>query len=1220
MLNKPYFEPIAVIGMGALFPGSNNAPSFWQNIVDGTDLITQIPPNHWLIADYYDPDPKAPDKTYCKRGGFISPIAFDPVEFGIPPANVPQTDTTQLLGLKVAKQLLTDTFGKDFDKKIDLARASVILGVTSAQELTSYAIGRLQYPIWKKALREAGIPQETEEQICQQVSDSYIPWGESMFPGLLGNVVSGRIANRFNFGGTNCVTDAACASSLAALSMAVDELQLGRSDLAITGGADTLNDIFTYVCFSKTPALSLTGDCRPFSKAADGTLLGEGIGFIALKRLADAERDGNPIYAVIRGIGSSSDGRSKSVYAPVPEGQEVAIRRCYAAAGFEPQTVELIEAHGTGTIAGDSAEINGLHKAFANSANRTKPWCAVGSVKSQIGHTKAAAGAAALIKAIMAVRHKVLPPTIKVDEPNPALEVTGSPFYINTKVRPWIRTPDHLRRAGVSSFGFGGTNFHVAIEEYHGPGKLAPRMRTLPSELLLLSAQSPQLLTATIKQMMPQIAQPGSLAYIAKQSQQQFSHQHLVRLAVIAQDEADLLAKLQLIYEQITKEPFHAYTMKNLYYTYAAQPGQIALLFPGQGSQYLNMGADVLMAFDIAQTLWSEMDTILLDPAIKLHEVVFPPPVFHKEAEQQQHKQLAMTQWTQPALAVTSLVDLAILQAVGVKADYYAGHSFGELVALCAAGVFNKETLVKLARKRGELMALASNISGAMTAVVYPDIKALLEKIATWQLAVAPANYNSPEQTVFSGSEAAIAALEVKLSSERIGFRRLPVSTAFHSQIIKDSQQPFLDYMKMQTFHKPRQPVYANTTAAIYPDEPDQIREYLAKQLLSPVQFVAQIEAMYAAGVRIFIETGPRDILTNLVKKILVGKDISAISVDSKQKDGITSLWNTLGQLAVNGVKLDFSALWQEYAEPVKLKPHSTKHFTLNISGTSYGKPYPPIAADTKDLLERNLIGPFKEEINNFSPINNERITPMLRNQIKTSDLPGTRDQLASHSSDTLEKVLELYQKLQEEVARTHIEYQTLSEKSHLAYLDEARTALDEIRLLAMGQVEAAPTLAHEETDRTQRVQVAKNLYEAPKPLVKQENFTATPSVQKMAPPPTIAITAAPAPAADAVTPTVISLEPVISQSSEANEIGIDSGIQATILAIVADKTGYPEDTLSLDMDLEADLGIDSIKRVEILSAIQEQIPHLPELKPAELAPLRTFGEIAAFIKKHQGM
>ncbi len=477
--------PIAVVGVSALFPGSQDATGFWTDIRSGADLLTDVPATHWLPEDYYDPDPSAPDKTYAKRGGFIPHVDFDAATWGVPPKIIKATDTSQLLGLIVAEQVLRDAARGQFES-MDRSRISVILGVTSAQELLSAMISRLQKPIWVKSMRDHGVPEDEVQAIAQRIADHYTPWEESSFPGLLGNVVAGRIANRLNLGGTNCVTDAACASTFAAINMAAQELYLGDSDLVITGGVDTLNDIFMFMCFSKTPALSASGDCRPFSDAADGTMLGEGLGMVALKRLADAERDGDHIYAVLRGIGSSSDGKSKSVYAPVSEGQAQALRRAQANAGFEPHTIELVEAHGTGTKAGDAAEFSGLKLAFPVGEGETQ-WCALGSVKSQIGHTKSAAGAAGLFKAVMALHHKVLPPTIKVERPNPALDIEHSAFYLNTQARPWIRGSDHLRRAGVSAFGFGGSNFHLLLEEYAGPGKHAELLRTMPAELITIS-------------------------------------------------------------------------------------------------------------------------------------------------------------------------------------------------------------------------------------------------------------------------------------------------------------------------------------------------------------------------------------------------------------------------------------------------------------------------------------------------------------------------------------------------------------------------------------------------------------------------------------------------------------------------------------------------------------------------------------------------------------
>ena len=341
---------------------------------------------------------------------------------------------------------------------------SVILGVTGTLELVIPLGARLGHPIWRRALHEAGVDGPTAEDVVRRIAESYVGWQENSFPGLLGNVAAGRIANRLDLGGTNCVVDAACASSLGAVNLAVLELAAGRCDMALTGGLDTFNDIFMYMCFSKTPALSPTGDARPFDAAADGTILGEGLGIVVLKRLEDARRDGDRIYAVIRSMGTSSDGKGQAVYAPSSAGQVKALRQAYDAAGISPGSIELVEAHGTGTKVGDAIELEALEQVYRGARPEAR-WCALGSVKSQVGHTKAAAGAAGLIKAALALHHKVLPPTIKVREPIESLAAETSPFYLNTEIRPWLPRPGHPRRAAVSAFGFGGSNFHCLLEE-----------------------------------------------------------------------------------------------------------------------------------------------------------------------------------------------------------------------------------------------------------------------------------------------------------------------------------------------------------------------------------------------------------------------------------------------------------------------------------------------------------------------------------------------------------------------------------------------------------------------------------------------------------------------------------------------------------------------------------------------------------------------------------
>ncbi|MDX9865283.1 MAG: beta-ketoacyl synthase N-terminal-like domain-containing protein, partial [Anaerolineaceae bacterium] len=391
-------HPVAIIGMSSIFPNAADLAHYWDVILNEVDCITRVPPSRWDVDAYYDPDPHQPDKSYSRVGGFIPDIEFDPMEFGLPPNILEVTDVSQLLALIVAKQAMQDA-GYFEAVECLLDQTGVVLGMVGmSSKLVVPLVARLQYPIWERVLKNVGIPEADTARIVEKIKSAYVGWNENAFPGAIGNVVAGRIANRLNLGGANFTVDAACGSSLAAIKTAISELVEGRADMMITGGVDTDNSILTYLCFSKTPAFSQNEHVRTFDEASDGMLAGEGLGMMVLKRLEDAERDGDQIYAVIRGVGASSDGRYKSIYAPRPEGQAKAMQRAYAEADFAPQTIGLLEAHGTGTSAGDPAEFEGLQLIFTPE-DSNKQSIALGSIKSQIGHTKAAAGAAGMIKA-----------------------------------------------------------------------------------------------------------------------------------------------------------------------------------------------------------------------------------------------------------------------------------------------------------------------------------------------------------------------------------------------------------------------------------------------------------------------------------------------------------------------------------------------------------------------------------------------------------------------------------------------------------------------------------------------------------------------------------------------------------------------------------------------------------------------------------------------------
>ena len=990
--------PVAIIGMGCLFPGAGDLARYWANIRDRRDAIAEVPASHWRVDDYFDPDPKAPDRTYARRGGFLAPVDFPALEFGIVPNNLDATDTTQLLGLLAARAALEDAgygAGRDFDRN----KVSVILGVTGTLELVIPLGARLGHPIWRRALKGAGVADATAEDVVRRISESYVGWQENSFPGLLGNVAAGRIANRLDLGGTNCVIDAACASSLGALELALYELAARRSDMVISGGLDTFNDIFMYMCFSKTPALSPSGDARPFDAAGDGTILGEGLGVLVLKRLDDARRDGDKVYAVIRGVGSSSDGKGGAVYAPSAAGQAKALRRAYALAGVSPATVELVEAHGTGTKVGDATELAALAEVYRE-AQRAGSWCALGSVKSQIGHTKAAAGAAGLIKAALALHHKVLPPTIKVTRPIEGAEPGRSPFYVNTEPRPWLPRGDHPRRAAVSAFGFGGSNFHCVLEEAEP---------ALPGidwdgdvQIIALSADRPDALLAALD------AWPRDLAWEAlrgeaSRSRARFRAGDACRLLLVVERETTDLGRI-VAKAQTLVAAGRSSMPEGIFVGSGPAAGGLAMLFPGQGSQYVGMLRDLACRFPMAHDALAEASRVALDDGRRLGDLIYPHPAFSDDERARHEAALRATAVAQPALGALSLGVLGILDHFGVQPAAVAGHSFGELTALCAAGRIDAEALGRLARSRGQLMAgpmgagegKSDSDRGAMLAVMTPldRIAAVLRDDA---LDLVIANKNAPDQAVLSGPSAEIARAARRFDEQGIRTKTLDVSAAFHSRFVAAARGPFAETLRTVAFDPPRVPVYANATGAVYPADAEAARALLADQLARPVEFVAQIEAMYGSGIRTFLEVGPDRKLTALVGAILGGREHAALAVDASrgQRGNMADLARALAQLAALGHSVRLP-LWDDGAD---------HHAIANATATTARKPgltvkvcgaNPVPTPPTTTTEPRKPTTPTKSNLDASSPMT--PTTPARFPQSYTAPANGKGDSTVPHS------------------------------------------------------------------------------------------------------------------------------------------------------------------------------------------------------------------------------
>lgn len=1250
------YPPIAVIGVSALFPGSSDLVGFWRDIKNGRDLITDVPPERWLISDYYEPnyDLLHPPlgKTYCKRGAFLGEVLFDCMAFGILPKQLEDTDTAQLLALLLAARLIDDALKGKFEH-VDRSRVSCILGVAGATELLSSLVGGLQWPLWRTVLTDLGFTQEQMESFVEKAASYFKKGSEATFPGLLNNVITGRVANKFDLGGTNCTVDAACASSLAALSMAIHELYAHEADMVITGGVDAAMDIGMYMCFTKTPALSLTGDCRPFSEDADGTILGEGLGMVALRLLEDAERDGDEIYGVIRGVGSSSDGSGTAIYAPKKEGQVLALKRAYERAGIRPETVGLIEAHGTGTKAGDTPEVLALKEVFEQGGSARKQYCALGSIKSQIGHTKGAAGAASLIKALMGLHHKVFPPTIKIKRPIKALNIENSPFYLNTRSRPWVQEPGVPRRAGVSAFGFGGTNFHVVLEEYAGPGVKKRRVLTPKAELFLFAGDTVQGLTGSAKKTLEAIKDEESFCFYARQSAMGFEASKPHRLALMAKDQEDLKALFDSALGMIAKDPDKPLSSPKGWHYGTGDPLEgLAFLFPGQGSQYLEMGAELAMAFEDARAVWDRAAKMAFD-GLRLDEVVFPIPVFDEEARKAQEERLTATEWAQPAIGLVSLSQLELLKKLGIRPEAYAGHSFGELTALYAAGSLDEEAFLKAARKRGELMRDAARGEGAMAAVNgTPDqIEALLKE---WGTDVIVANRNSPKQSVISGRVAAIEEAERRLQEAGFTPKRLPVATAFHSEVVAQAAEPFGEFLAGLNIKAPEGLVYANATAQTYPGESQGVRSLLATQIARPVRFLDQIEAMYESGIRVFLEVGPGRVLTGLVDDILASRPHTAIALDIKHQDGDASLFQALGQMAALGYTLDFKAFFDEFQMPEDPATRKPMRLPVPISGVNVGNRYPTqemikahregIQANGNELKEppKVSIGQGGHKLKEIPLENDQKHTGNTNDPTKENAVSAWSEEEEQEKAQETAIApwqdeggeIEPYEGEEVDgwVGAIHSIQQQTAE-AHMMFLHFADRSLECLEaLITGGQVQPRPR-AQMPAPKPAGRRPSSAVSRQPKPLSRQEwaEKSIAPSIPQGYAPlksePQVPQSPKPTPQGNVPEPLRPSAGAIVQMQENGGKQDLSDKlallksfsleqIQQKMLDVVADKTGYPIEMLELDMDLETDLGIDSIKRVEILSGLQDEVGELPKVDPAEVISLRTLRDVVNFIDR----
>jgi len=1188
---------IAIIGMSSMFAKADDLATYWSNILQKVNAISEIPPGRFDIDLYFDKDRHRRDKIYSRWGGFLNDLPFDPMRYGMVPNSVPSVEPMQLLVLDAVRQALEDAGYAD--RPFDREHTAVVLGAGGG--VADLGLGYGVRSLLPHYLAKAGASPDDVVELIERLNGELPEWTEDSFAGLLINVVAGRVANRFDLGGSNYAIDAACASSLAAVRMAVNELETGAANMALVGGADTMQGPFAYLCFSKTQALSPTGLCRTFDEAGDGIVISEGIAFAVLKRLEDAERDGDRIYAVIKGIGASSDGKDKGMTAPRPEGQMRALKRAYEKAGFSPDTVGLIEAHGTGTVVGDRSEVQSLSRVF-DEAGAARQNCAVGSVKSLIGHTKCAAGVAGMLKAALSLHHKILPPTGGVTTPNPKANFPESPFYINSETRPWIAREDGTpRRAGVSAFGFGGTNFHAVLEEYSDHGAAANSMAPVqqwPVELFIWRAPSADGVVKAISVLMEGLdagAQPKLHDLAAAVCKAGANAPGDCVLAVVAEALDDLRGRLVACRERIEKGETAFHDPRGAQFTTApiGKGGKIAFLFPGQGSQAVNMLRDLSVAFPCVRRSFEEADRALIGTWDRpLSRFVFPKPAFTDEERSADEAALTQTDVAQPALGAANVAMHRLLLELGIRADFAAGHSYGELAALCVAGVFTFEDLIRVSEARGRFMReAAADLSGTMAAVSADE--------ATVSEAIGPidnvwiANLNAPTQTVITGTEVGIDAALAALKQRKVSGRRIKVSCAFHSPLVAAASEKLHAFLRELDVKPPRFSVYSNTTARTHGGVADTIRQTLANHLIKPVRFADELRAMYEAGARVFVECGPGSVLSGLAEKTFKAGGFEAIAMDQTGRNGLTQLCHALARIAVSGVGFDAAVLFEgrvgqrldleKLVEQTKPKPLPPTTWMVNGSRA--------VPLSTRDDEKVKPTGKPRAFAGSSAPAGHGQ-QETLQTRSDTVESPASPSAGGapnpSSASAGADAVLSSYHDLMAK------------------FLDTQRNVM----LSYLGGQHTAPGVAPPMVRSGTALELT-----APAP-----DQTATPKTD-VAP-------AAPNARSDAYAPSAPPApSPIPAAAKDVDERAGDSGwtferLSEHLVGVVGEKTGYPPEMLDIDLDLEADLGIDSIKRIEILGTLQSDaiLPgDSPDGYMEELSKLKTLHAIIDWILERTG-
>ncbi len=855
-------EPIAVIGIGCRLPGANNPQEFWKLLHDNVDAITEVPSSRWDLNTFYDPDPTQPHKMSTRWGGFLENIdQFDPTFFGITPREANTIDPQQRLILEVAWEALEDA--GQVPSRLSGSQTGVFMGISS-HDYSSLVT----------------------------TNDPYA---------LTGNVnciAANRISYVLNFRGPSLAIDTACSSSLVAVHLACQSLWDGESTLALAGGVQVILSADVAVSFSKAGLMAPDGRCKTFDAKANGYVRSEGAGVVLLKPLSQAQKDGDPIYSVILGTAVNQDGRSNGLSAPNPEAQEAVVREAYQRAGVSPGQVQYVETHGTGTKLGDPMELKALG-AVLKEGRAEGDRCVVGSVKANLGHSETAAGITGFIKVALALKHQQIPASLHFQEPNPYIDFDALQLKVQQTLEPWPYR-EGAAVAGINSFGFGGTNAHVVLQE--APPKL-PKLDfskfQRPWHLLTLSAKSEAALRALSGRYQTLLAQNPMLSladvcYSANGGRSQFKHRLTAigsssaevrtQLAAFAAGETDITGVLE---GQVTGK----------------KAPRIAFLFTGQGSQYVGMGRALYESQPTFRKVLDRCDEILRpELKVSLLSVLYP--------ETEGQSPIDETAYTQPALFALEYALAQLWMSWGITPAVVMGHSVGEYVAACIAGVFSLEDGLRLIAARGRLMqALPQN--GAMVSVLADEAK-VTAAVQRYGDSVAIAAINGPQSIVISGAQVAIAAIMTELEAEGIKTKPLQVSHAFHSALMEPMLAEFAQVASEIAYARPRISLISNLTGDLIGAE-IATPEYWCLHIRQPVKFAASMDTLARQEYRVFLEIGPKPILLGMGRACLGDEEnLWLPSLRPGQLDW-RQILNSLGSLYLHNVAVDWAGFEQDY-------------------------------------------------------------------------------------------------------------------------------------------------------------------------------------------------------------------------------------------------------------------------------------------------------------------